>query len=189
MKLNNKYYILRHGQSLSNRRHIIDCLPRKGYFPLTKKGRKQAEESAKRLKNKHIDLIFTSDFLRAKQTAEIVERQLKIKPKLDKRLREYNMGVFNGKLVLDFPKFLEKELMRFKKKPEKGESYFEIMKRIYGFLKDINKKYKNKNILIISHQVPLTLLIGKIKGLSREDIFKKYFEKDKIKTGELRLLN
>ena len=190
MKFNNKYYILRHGQALSNKNNVLSCWPEKGRFPLTLKGRKQIRESAEKLKNKNIDLIFTSDVLRTKQSSEIVSKILKIKPKFDKRLREYNFGIFNTKSAEEFGKvFPHNNLeIRFTKKPKKGETYVEIKRRMYDFLKEINNKYKDKNILIISHEGPITLLEAKIKGFSNQETFKKIPEEKKIKTGELRQL-
>jgi len=187
-KYNNKYYILRHGESTANRKKIISCWPEIIPSPLTKKGRGQIKIAAKKLKNKKIDLIFSSDLLRTRQTAEIVGKELKIKSRYDKRLREYNVGIFNGKTIEEFKKFLPIGIKRFKIKPPKGETYIDIRKRMYNFLKEADKKYSDKNILIISHQLPLTLLEGKVKGFSNKEIIRKYSKAKKMKTGELRKL-
>ena len=58
MKLNNKYYILRHGEAVSNVKDVISCWPEKFYNPLTPKGVAKIKKVAKELKNKKIDLIF-----------------------------------------------------------------------------------------------------------------------------------
>lgn len=189
-KYNNKYFVLRHGQALSNKKEIISYWPEKFHDPLTLKGIRQIKSAVRKLKTKKIDLIFASDLLRTSQTAEIAAKSKKIKPKYDKRLREYNVGVFNGKTIKDFRKFLPLGKGRFKNKPPKGETYKNIEKRMYDFFKEIDKKYSGKNILIVSHQVPLTLLEGKIKGFSDQEIFEKYLAKGgkRIKTGELRKL-
>jgi broad specificity phosphatase PhoE len=189
-KYNNKYYILRHGEALSNKKEIISCWPEKFHNPLSLRGRKQIKSAARKLKTKKIDLIFASDLLRTRQTAEIVGKVLEVNPKHDKRLREYKLGIFNGKTIKDFRKFLPLGIKRFKDKPPKGETYADIKKRVCGFLEEIDKKYSGKNILIISHQIPLTLLEESIKGLSPQEFIRKYpsGSKKKIKTGELRKL-
>lgn len=187
MKLNNKYYILRHGEALSNKKDIISCWPEKGRFPLTQKGREQIKTAAKKLKNKKINLIFSSDLLRTKQSAEIASKTLKIKIRFDRRLREYNLGIYNGKPIEEFRKKIPLK-KRFRNEPAEGETYTDIRKRIYNFLKEINKKYSHKNILIVSHEVPLTMLEAKIKGFSNQEILKKYPEVKRIKNGELRQL-
>lgn len=185
--MNNKYFILRHGQALSNEKRIISCFPEKFHNPLTLKGKKRVRATVGRLKKEKIDLIFSSDILRTRQTAEIIVKKLKIKPKYDKRLREYNVGIFNGKSIEGFKKFLSRE-KRFSIKPAAGETYLQIKKRMYNFLKDIDKKYSNKNILMISHEVPLTLLEAKVKRISDQEFFKKYPKEKRIKPGELRQL-
>jgi len=186
--MKNKYYILRHGESLANRKKIISCWPEIIPSPLTKKGKGQIKIAAKKLKNKKINLIFSSDLLRTRQTAGIVGKELKIKPRYDKRLREYNVGIFNGKAIEEFRKFLPIGMKRFKIEPPKGETYFDIKERMCDFLKEIDERYSDKNILIISHQLPLSLLEGKIKGFSNQNIIGRYFKLKKIKTGELRKL-
>ena len=173
---------------MSNVKDIMSSWPEKRSFPLTKKGKEQIKEAIEAIKKESIDLIFSSDLLRTKQTAEIIEKALKIKPIYDKRLREYNFGVFNGTLLDDYKVLFGDQLKRFHLKPEKGENYSEIKERMFSFLKDLEKKYKGKNILIVSHQLPIILLLGKAENLSNKDIFEKYIKTDKIKNGEIKEL-
>ena len=52
-----------------------------------------------------------------------------------------------------------------------------------------NKKYKGKNVLIVSHEGPLFLLQGKLEGLSLKETIKKYPFGKRIRKGEIRELN
>lgn len=189
MKFNNKYYILRHGEALSNVKNIVSCWPEKLNNPLTKVGKEMIKESAKFLADKKIDLIFASPLLRTKQTAEIIGKALRIKPRLDKRLREMGFGIFSGVLVEKMWEYFKGEGKRIKKGPPKGESYSEILKRVMSFLEDVNKKYKAKNILIVSHEGPLFLLQGKLEGLSLRGTIRGYPSEKRIHKGEIRELN
>lgn len=194
MKLKNKYFILRHGQTAyqtEKRNLIIYPWPEISPIKLTKKGREQVKKAVKILSGKKIDLIFASDFFRTRQTAKIAAEKIKRKIHLDKRLRDIDLGIFKGKtkaeFYRDFP--ISSSQKRFHQKPPGGESWFDCRKRMLNFLMYINKKYKGKNILIISHGDPLWLLEGAIKGWS----FKKMIEMKKnkisrIQTGELREL-
>ncbi len=193
----NKYFILRHGESDRNLKNLVSCWPEKSKCSLTKRGRRQIEEAAKKIKKAKIDLIFSSDLLRTKQTAEIIERETGVKPKFDKRLREFDMGDLNGKSVKIAGRFWDPEsklkevdyyLKRFKVKAPKGENYSNAQKRMYSFLKDTDKKYQNKTILIISHELPITVLEGAARGLSKEEIVRQRM-KSQIKTGELRKID
>lgn len=181
----NEYFILRHGEALNNKKEIlITQIPEKIHCPLTKKGEKQAKKLAKKLKNKKIDLIFASDFKRTKQTAEIIAKELGLKVIYDKRLREINVGVFDGKKMKEWENFFKDYKEKFSKKVEGGENYNQVKMRVYRFLEDLERKYQGKRILIVSHQVPLTMLEGAVKGFEIEDFEK--FKRKKIKTGEIR---
>src|SRR5947207_3255670 len=107
MKLNNTYYLVRHGQALSNVKNVISSWPETFENPLTEIGVEQAKEAASFLKDKNVDLIFSSDVLRVKQTAEIISKAIGVDIIFDERLREYNVGVLNGfeesKFFVEFP--------------------------------------------------------------------------------------
>lgn len=170
-----------------NTRRISSCWPEKFNCPLTKKGQGQVKIQAKKLKKKKIDLIFSSDLLRTRQTAGIVSKKLGIKPKYDKRLREFDVGFLNGRPLEELNNFFGREENRFKKRPSGGENYSDIKKRVRDFLKDIDQRYSGKTVLIISHQAPLMIFGAVVKGFSNQEILKNK-EKLKLKVGELREL-
>lgn len=198
MKLKNKYFILRHGESLKNKLGVASSWPETIPYPLTENGKKQAKAAAKKLKNKKIDLIFTSDLLRTKQTAGIVGKALGIKPKPDKRLREINVGIFNNQPIEKVGDFWNKGeklpplkyyQARFKSAPKGGENYSQVEKRLVGFIKYTEKQYQSKNILIVSHERTLTLFEKAIYGDSLQKFIENIMGKKEIKTGELRKIN
>lgn len=186
--LNNKYYILRHGEAISNVKQIVSSWPEKFKNPLTPHGKKQIKEVVKKLKAKHIDLIFASDLLRVKQTTAIVSASLKVKPKFDKRLREVSFGDINGKSAEELL-YLGFEGDRINKGVKKSETYSDVLKRIFDFFNDINGKYKGRNILIVSHQCPLWILENKLDGFSLKEGLKRNPYEKRIGRGELRELN
>jgi isoleucyl-tRNA synthetase len=190
-----RYFILRHGESLKNKRGIASSWPEGTPLPLTEKGRRQIKAAAKKLAGKKINLIFSSDILRAKQTAEIIGKELGLPVKLDKRLREIGMGLLNGKPLREVGRFWDqdKELSpveyykkRFEVAPKCGENYLIVEKRIMSFMKDTEKKYPGKNILIVSHERPITLLEKMIYGYDMEEFAGVITGKKEIKTGEIR---
>lgn len=189
-KLKNKYYILRHGQTIyqTKKKKIIYPFGDKPPIPLTKKGERQIKNAAKKLKRYKIDLIYSSDFYRTRQSAEVVARELGVKKIFfDKRLRDVNLGIYHGGKKEDFYRDFPSILSRFSKRPKKGESWQDVQKRVLACLKDLEKKYKGKNILIVSHGDPLWLLERKIKGLSSKNILGN-LKKNYIQPGELRKL-
>lgn len=195
--MKNTYYLLRHGESLKNVEGFQSSWPEKIRVPLTRKGIKQIKEVALKLENKNIDYIFNSDLLRTKQTADIIGKKLRIKPKDDKRLREIGLGEFNGKSLKEYGKYwnmgqnitpMEHYSRRFTVSPPGGENYIEIEKRLINFLKETEKKYKAKNILIISHGRTLSLFEKVIYKHSIKKFVNMILNKKEIKTGELRKL-
>ena len=179
----NNYYLFRHGHSFRQLKKVSSCWPEKYNCPLTEKGKNEVLENAKKIKKKKIDFIFSSDLLRTKQTAEIIFKETGAKIIFDKRLREFNVGIFNGKSSR-FPwEYLLKKKKWLSAKIPKGESLVFLKKRMYSFLKEINEKYKDKNILIVSHELPLTILEFSLKGCPLERVLKMRYEK-KIKTIE-----
>ncbi|MFH1423873.1 MAG: class I tRNA ligase family protein [Candidatus Nealsonbacteria bacterium] len=183
---NNKYFIMRHGEAAMNTKNLASCWPEKVHNPLTKKGEAEVLKTAHLLKN--IDFIISSDVLRTKQTAEIVAQKIGAEIIFDERIRELNVGTFNGKkpkLVWDYlnqgENFVETKISQ-------GESLLDVQKRMLNFLEATDKKYQNKNILIVSHELPISILEGSLRGIALRDILigRKENKGAKIKTGERR---
>jgi isoleucyl-tRNA synthetase len=173
----NNYYLMRHGYSLRNEKEIASSFPEKEVCPLTEEGKKQALRSAKELKKNKIDLIISSDLQRTKETAEIVSKETGAKIEFDKRIRELDAGDFNGEKVQKIRDYLkDKDL--FETEIPGGENYRMVKKRVYSFFKDIEKRYKNKNILIISHRIPLLLMAFSMEGVPDEKFSE--FEKENL---------
>ncbi|MEK7510350.1 MAG: class I tRNA ligase family protein [Patescibacteria group bacterium] len=192
----NTYYLLRHGHSVRQITNVLSSLPEKTPFPLTSKGVREIQILAKHLKKKKIDLIFSSELLRTKQTAEIIGKELGLQPIYDKRIRELDVGIFNGKHVEEFGSFFRKEgetsaehyRRRFSVRPPHGENWIDVQKRVADFMYELERTHQNKTILIVSHEITLLLLEMVAKGFSREE-FVGYRKRKAIKTGEFRKLS
>lgn len=189
-KANNSYYLMRHCWSLSLTKNFLSSYPEVHFNPLTRKGVWQAKQRARSLKKENINLIYASPILRAKETALIIGDELGVPVFLDERLREIDMGVLQNKPYEEFDNYLTDHLTKtkdFDKKIENGESLNEVRKRMISFILDLEKKYKNKKILIISHGGPLLLLEGEMKGLSLDQIRSLFNHKYQV--GEMRKVN
>ena len=159
----NKYFIMRHGESVTNVKNITNCTLEKNHYPLTPKGRKQVEKSAGEMKRKKIkpDFIFTSPFLRTKETAGVIAKILEVEEKnilSDPRLGEINSGSFAEGNPRKYHEYFKNQFEKFSKAPPGGESLTDVKKRMFASIVEIEERYKNKNILIISHEYPLWML-------------------------------
>lgn len=192
LKLQNNYFFLRHGEN----NHMVEkpniCYPAKGNLDkiyLTKKGKEQIKKAALELKEEKIDLIFSSDFLRTKETSLIVAEEIQIKKEdiiFSSELRDGNLGVYHGKPKENYRKEIGALPSSYNKKPKDGESLKEIEERVVNFLIRIDRKYRGKNILIVGHGHPLWLLEAWIHGIRISDMNKNGIRKNYIQVGELR---
>ena len=119
---NNRYILMRHGEAESNIKNIINSDPKDlDKYPLTLRGTSHVSKNAEILKKKYkIDMIFASDFLRAKETAGIIGDKLGLKVIIDKRLRELNVGIFDGKPSEEHWHFFRDALDEFTMTPPEG---------------------------------------------------------------------
>ena len=138
-------YIIRHGQTDWNiEGKIQGCTD----IPLNETGRKQAKELANKIKSLEIDNFFSSDLLRAKETAKIINEDLKMSITFDKRLREINYGDFEGTLKNNISQEMWDTFNFFPEKlnAEPKEVAFERVKSFFMEFKHIDS-----NILIVTH--------------------------------------
>lgn len=170
--MNNKYILLRHGETEYQAKKLDILYPKdkNPILPITKNGKKQIKKVANQLSSFRIDLIYCSDYLRAKQTAEFIAKELSSKIIFDKRLRDTNFGIFHGRPGHEYREFFSEKKQRFFKRPVQGENWNDVRKRVVDFITDIDKKYKNKTILIVSHADPLWLIAGYLKGLGEDEL-------------------
>ena len=70
-------------------------------FPLSDKGRAQAEKTSEYLDKYKIDIAYSSDLSRAKETAQTIAKRQNVDLIEDKGLREINGGDFEGQLFDD----------------------------------------------------------------------------------------
>lgn len=183
--MKNRYFFLRHGENIHQREKqgIVYCWPDDNPpCALIEEGREQAKKAGETLKNKQIDLVFCSDILRCKETAELAG----FKPIYDERLRDLNWGIFGGKTKEEYWNFYNNDRMKaFETPTPNGESWNQCKERAKDFLNEIENKYQNKNILIISHGDPMWLLEGYIKNIDNETLLNKRQEM-MLKYGEVR---
>ena len=146
-----EFYLVRHGQTLFNQKDLVQgaC-----DSPLTKIGRKQAENLGKNMKDLHFDLCYSSPSERAMDTGNAIASVQGLEMHLDKRLKEMNFGDLegdrNGALWSNHATTFE-ELIEIGWVDRGGENLEMVNQRIYSFFNDMVHQYDNKKILIASH--------------------------------------
>jgi broad specificity phosphatase PhoE len=95
------FFFIRHGETDWNRQEMMQ-----GHsdIPLNDTGRDQAAKAAAAFTDHTIRLLVVSPLLRAKETAEILNKNLKAHIILEPDIRERNFGDLEGKSYLHFEK-------------------------------------------------------------------------------------
>ncbi|MDD1689606.1 MAG: phosphoglycerate mutase family protein [Methanoregula sp.] len=133
-------------------------------WELTERGTQQAKNIGEALREEIRDqhyVMFASDLLRARQTADIIAPFLNIVPKYRKELRELHMGSATGKSV----KWLQENQARPESRErvvdfrclEDAESKRDLYTRLLLFLQEMQSS-DEKNIIIVSHGGTLNML-------------------------------
>lgn len=139
-------YVIRHGETDMGKNKIIATKSE----PLNSKGIKQAINVGKELHKLNIDLIYCSPIQRARHTLELFDLDNSIPIRIEERLKEREMGVYEKVpfIDLDWEEFwgYNSEL-----KYSELESMKSVYKRVTNFLNEIKSKKNNKNILLVTH--------------------------------------
>lgn len=183
-------FVTRHGQTDWN---VLEKIQGQTDTELNDVGRQQAKEISELIRNEAIDLIISSPLNRAKETAQIINKNLNVNIIEDNRLMERKFGKNEGLTKNDIQKLKQinpeiNDVWNYKKNINFNdiETMQEFCNRIYNFLDDITKKYNDKNVLLVTHggasvpikcyfmKYPLENLINRdvIQGLKNCEIVK-----------------
>ena len=164
-------YIVRHGQTDWNKKHLIQGSTD---MELNAKGIRQARVTKEKLKNIEFDAVFCSPLKRAVETCKILDKGSFV---LDSRIMERNFGDFEGKSGIS-PVFF-----RFWKEERQDEfpsveKISDMKSRVFGFLDEVISNHKKKNVLVVCHSGTAIFI-------------KMYFEKlpEKLKYHKYRIKN
>ena len=165
-----KLYLVRHGQSAGNA---------EGRFgghsatPLSALGKRQAQLVAKALAKEKIHAVYSSDLLRAVQTAEPLAKILNLKINATGAFRERHVGVLEGltfdeakeNFTVDYNALVSREVAHV---ITDGESYQQLLKRATGALEDILQSHAGEKVAIFAHTGTICFLTLYLLGAIHE---------------------
>jgi broad specificity phosphatase PhoE len=133
--------------------------------PLSTHGKRQAERLANYVRHIAMTVLYTSDLVRAVQTAEILSGTLGFAPVLDERLRERNIGDWQGLTIDEMRAWYPDQYQQLLTDSENyrvpgGESRADVRKRMVEVFNDILKQDKGETIGIISHTTAIHALLA-----------------------------
>ena len=131
-----------------------------------------------------IDILYSSNYVRAMSTAKYIAEKNNIALNVDARLGERKFGVND---ISELPKnFGEEQFKNMDYKLPNGESLNEVSKRINEVLLEILHNNSTKKIMIISHGTALTAMLSKwckIKLNEERKLIEIYFKNSLIFDG------
>lgn len=168
------FYIVRHGESENNkawRENTIKVFKNvdESGSELNEAGISQAKERAKDIKDIKFEAIFSSDFDRAKRTAEIISLGRNLEINTSELLRERYWGDLEGvsidKIREDIIRLKQNlsdvQKMNFKLVKD-AESEEESATRFTTFIRDTAAVYIGKKVLIVTHSNIMRTFLVKV---------------------------
>ena len=174
-----KVYFLRHGETAWNRERLIQGST--AWTDLTVEGVRLAEATltGMRAAGLTFDRLYTSPYLRAMHTAEIIGGGLGLKPVVDERLREISFGPYEGTRYSD-DDFVDDNIRAcFRNPPEYvardgAEPFESVAARVRDFIDGELKPLAATcdRILVVAHGGVLRTVVGLATGRPLKDFWK-----------------
>lgn len=133
--------------------------------PLTARGRRQAAALARWMARHHreVSAIYTSDLIRALDTARAIAEALGLEPRSDPALREYDLGGWEG---ITFRELWERYRLwdRLREDPHfaphGGETPLGVVERFVGALRRIAAAHRGERVVVVTHGGGLSMALG-----------------------------
>ncbi|EQA35075.1 histidine phosphatase superfamily (branch 1) [Leptospira inadai serovar Lyme str. 10] len=169
-------YVFRHAETDWN---VEGRLQGQLNTPISAKGRDQIKSIFDKLINFEIDILYSSDLLRARQTAAPLASELIIPLFFDSRLREVNLGEAQGMLISEIDaKFGDGTWSNWKSLEPKwetvnfpnGERKKDVDLRIHSFLRNLSHTQDRNRIAICTHGYWIYRMFHLLESRSVENI-------------------
>lgn len=160
--MNTIIYLTRHGQTLWN---IEKRLQGRDNSPLTEEGVERAAELRDRIKDIHIDIIYSSPIERALTTANIIKGDKRIEVITDDDLMEMCFGDYEGKItdevMKENPNWDISLIMKGNTElvAPNGENLSEVRFRVTKAMNKIIEENRGKTVLIVAHGITLKAIM------------------------------
>lgn len=167
--------LIRHGQTEWNEagRWQGQALNAPG---LTEKGFAQANAVPFQIKGTRIAAIYSSDLLRCTQTAEPIAKFFRLPIILEHRLREINLGEWEGMLTEEIREKYPKEMAERMSDPLNarapgGESPLDVETRVLAVLGEIAKEFPNESVAIVAHGLSLAIILCRARSIPLDKVY------------------
>lgn len=171
---------LRHGQSEYNLLGLCNDDPRRA-VGLTELGRRQARRAGEQLGGRAVERLFCSQLPRAMQTAELINRRLRVPLSVTAELNDIRSG-FDGRPVAEYLAAIAADPLHTV--VNDGESLARFRTRIERFLGGLARRAE-RCVAVVTHEEALRVFKGWSEGLSAEQTLGLAFDNCEIYSLDL----
>jgi broad specificity phosphatase PhoE len=134
---------------------------------LNEVGREQAARLAGELDA--VDVVYSSDLARARETAEIVAQRLGLDVRVDERVRERSFGAWEGKtgreIEAEFRDAHTRWLAGEGPGADDAEPFASFAARVQSFLTDVLARHPDETVLVVAHGGSIRVIHALASGL------------------------
>jgi len=159
-----KIILVRHGETEANRQRCFAC---SDDIPLTDAGREQAHQLALRLSREFRPAVLvSSEFLRARQTSEIIARVLGLTTAAITGIHERDFGSLKGHPYerLGEAMSLDRSIAPWMWSPTGGESLDDVRRRAIDAIEALRVRYPDQEIVVVCHGAVIQAICAHITG-------------------------
>lgn len=176
--------LVRHGESLGNvadreaiaaKAHRLELSASDEQIELSDEGKRQADALGDTLaempEDKRPTVVISSPYQRARSTAERALAHLDVEVLLDERLRERELGIFDGVtwygIKADHPEESDRRdrVGKFYYRPPGGESWADVVLRIRSLVVELQARYPGERVWLFSHEAVILAFRYVLEGL------------------------
>lgn len=186
-------YFVRHGETKESESSFSQT-PKSC---LSKDGIKQSKLVAKYLKDKNISRILSSEWERAKETAEVLSKILNISVEVIGNIHEkeqdeklYGISKKDPLYKRHHEELIDHYYDYEWKFLEAGESFKDLFERAHSFLISLAKLPENNNMIVVSHGlfIKALLITVMLDGIQNEKVFMRLFRSFDLDKGSVSLV-
>ncbi|MFN8379198.1 MAG: histidine phosphatase family protein [Anaerolineae bacterium] len=135
--------------------------------PLNAHGCRQAQKLAQFIRNLGLSALYSSDLVRARQTADLLAQELEFPVVYDARLRERNVGAWQGMTLQEMRDWYPDDFAQLMTDPEEfrvagAESRADVRLRMRAALDAAIAADTGETIGIVSHTTAIKLLLDQL---------------------------
>ncbi len=166
-----KIYLIRHGEAEGN---LYRRAQGAWNSHLTPNGWLQVDALERRFEGERIDAVYASDLSRAQETATAISRSRGLEVRVEPRIREINMGVWEGKPWGELEHGWPEEMRLFYTDPaawhvQGSERFEDVQARMLSALREMGLRHPGQTVAAVSHGMAIKCFIYAALGIDPRD--------------------